>query len=572
IPHASIECKDNTGRPKQQIHPLSLILLILWAIFTIGLLCLLEGAVAHGPGSAGEDNNFDPPWTFTTLPTILLTVFTQAHIPITAFHLARIAVSALQNPNTTPNSWAELFWLADQEWKGPVGIVKTALLSIRSRTRASFIYILFATTCAIALVTPVLLSQAYRVQQVLVTASHRIQLSAVMFMPISSMEGLITQAPMGLASWETGLSVTDMYNASLFTPKDQPRNTTLHPQDFFFGSDIGNASVTLPGFRLQGNCGALNVPNPIFLSDNLTIQMDIYQDYCSQLGCDASKIPYEANFTAGDDTKLTLFMCDSPGVDSLLSIETRESLSISETGIFFYQYDSTPSTISPVKMHGLIQCNSTLSAGTASLSGVDHTYTDFTPQNMTESISNPLFSFTESLFILRTHFVNTSLTTPFISAPVFRALGLGPHVHDTDTPPNPPSPLTISEGLWMGVSHHVASFANILKEPNRVFNASIPRNVALYTRNTPYAVAAYVMLILWLTLLALATAWSYRRTFSPSLNSYVAAELVHRERFLLEDVPIGAAGDNDRLKAPFKPLGLCSDMELAQELKRRSTT
>ncbi|KAL0563943.1 hypothetical protein V5O48_018114, partial [Marasmius crinis-equi] len=564
IPHASIECKDNTGRPKQQIHPLSLILLILWAIFTIGLLCLLEVAVAHGPGSAGEDNNFDPPWTFTTLPTILLTVFTQAHIPITAFHLARIAVSALQNPNTTPNSWAELFWLADQEWMGPVGIVKTTLLSIHSRTRASFIYILFATTCAIALVTPVLLSQAYQVQQVLVTASHEIQLSAVSFRPINFMEGLVSQAPVGLASWETGLSVTDMYNASLFTPKDQPRNTTLHPQDFFFGSDIGNASVILPGFRLQGNCGALNVPDPIFSSDNLTIQMDIFQEYCSQLGHDTSNITLGANFTASDDAKLTLFVCNRLAVESLPS---------SETGIFLYQYYSTPSAISPVKMHGLIQCNSTLSAGTANLSGVDHTYTHFiTQQNMTESISYPLYSFTGSLFILRNHFGTDPLTMPFISAPVFRALGLEPHLPDTDTLPNPPSPLTISEGLWMGVLHHVASFANILKEPNQVFNASIPRNVALYTRNTPYAVAAYVMLILWLTLLAVATAWSYRRTFSPSLNSYVAAELIHRERFLLEDVPVGAAGDNDRLKASFKPLGLCSDMELAQELKRRSTT
>ncbi|KAL0572127.1 hypothetical protein V5O48_009840 [Marasmius crinis-equi] len=556
IPLASAECKDDTGKPEQQIHPLSLILLILWAVFTVGLLCLLEVAVAHGPGSAEEANNFHPPWALITLPTILLTVFTQAHVPITAFHLARIAVSALQNPNTTPNSWAELFWMADQEWTGPVGIIKTTLISIRSRTRASCIYILFATTSTVALVIPVLLSQAYQVQQVLITASREIHPNTVLFGSITGLE-----APVGLASWETGFSVTDMYNTSLFTPMDQPRNTTVRPQDFFFASDIGNANVTLPGFRLHGDCRPLNVPNPIFSGDNLTVQMDIYQEYCSQLGHDASNITFGANFTAGDDAKLTLFMCDS--------LEGTESLSVLEMGIFLYQYYSTPSAISPVKTHGLIQCNSTLSAGTASLSGVDHTYTHFTQQNVT--IPYPLYDFAESLFTLPTNFG----TNPMMidnDALVFRALGFEPHPPYSDTLPNPPSPLTISEGLWSAISHNVGSLANFSKKPNRIFNASVPVNITIYTRNTPYAVAAHVMLILWLTLLAVATVGSYRRTFSPSLNSYVAAGLIHRERFLLEDVPIGAAGDNDRLKTPFKPMGLCSEMELEQELKRCRTT
>ncbi|KAL0565882.1 hypothetical protein V5O48_016136 [Marasmius crinis-equi] len=127
VPHASVEYKDNTGRPlKRELHPFSLILLAFWSAFTVGLLWLLQRAVTHGPRSARENDNFHPSLTLITLPTILLTVFTQAHVPVTAYHLARIAVSALQNPNTTPNSWAELFWLADQEWTVP-GCVEPAV-------------------------------------------------------------------------------------------------------------------------------------------------------------------------------------------------------------------------------------------------------------------------------------------------------------------------------------------------------------------------------------------------------------------------------------------------------------
>ncbi|KAL0572123.1 hypothetical protein V5O48_009836 [Marasmius crinis-equi] len=537
IPHTS---KDGTGRIKQRLHPLSLILLILWAVFIVSLLCLLEVAVTHGPESAEEDNNFRPPWALITLPTILLTVFTQAHVPVTAFHLARIAVSALQNPNTTPNSWAELLWMADQEWTGPVGIVKTTFISIRSHTRASFTYILFATACAVALVTPVLLSQAYQVQQVLVTAGREIQLSAFSFRGMFG-NASASQLSVVLASWETGFSVTDMYNTSLFIPKGQPWDTALHPRDFFFASDIGNASVILPGLHFQGECAPLNVRDPIFSSDNLTTQIEFFDKYCSdnlEHRDDNRYRKYQIfqNFTSfGNNLTLAAQITLGP---------SRQSVWSSDNAILLYSYARSASP-SSIKIHGLIQCNSTLSAGTASVSGVDRTYTNFTRRNVLD------------------------YTMDYSNAPIFRTLGFD----SGDTTlhlPDPPSPMTISEGLWNGAAHYVASAATLYQEDQR-FNATIPRNVALYTRNMPYAVAAYVMLTLWLALLAGATAWGYRRTFSPSLNSYVAAELIYRERFLLEDVPIGAAGDNDRLKAPFKPVGLCSEMELELELKRRRT-
>ncbi|KAL0565881.1 hypothetical protein V5O48_016135 [Marasmius crinis-equi] len=571
IPRTTGECKDDTGKPKRELHPFSLILLSLWGAFIVGLLSLLHVAVTHGPRSARDDDDFDPSWTLITLPTILLTVFTQAHVPVTAFHLARIAVSALQNPNTTPNSWAELFWMADQEWTGPVGIVKTTFLSIRSRTRASLTYILFATTCAVALVTPVLLAQAFRVQQVLITQSHEIQLNAISFLDVSNSfagNSLGVDGGIGVASWETGLSVSDAYNASLFLPKTQTQNSL---PEHFFTSEIGNATAILPGLRLQGQCVPLDTPSLdlIVHGESLTTQLDSFAKYCrSRSFSNPLRMSLQDPSWALFNTNLTLAVC-SRHING--SHWLGSHWLASDTDILFYHYTRSLSGIFDIETgDGLIQCNSMLSGGTASASGVDRTFTNFTPvTEVTKSrveprilFSNPLLKFLASC--------NSTTNDPGIGNPMkLRALGF--QLYDPDNH-LPVSSLTISESLWSGVEHYVASTANLWKKPNQVFKASVPRNVALYTRNPLYTVSAHVMLALWATLLAVATAWSYRRTFSASLNSYVASELINREKFLLEDVPIGEAGDNDRLKAPFKPVGLCSETELEQELKRRRST
>ncbi|KAL0576993.1 hypothetical protein V5O48_005003 [Marasmius crinis-equi] len=587
IPHTFAQHKDGTGGPKQKLHPFSLILLILWGAFIVGLLCLLEVAVIHGPGSAQGNDSFHPSWALITLPTILLTVFTQAHVPITAFHLARIAVSALQNPNTTPNSWAELFWMADQEWTGPVGIIKTTYLSIHSRTRASFTYILFATTCAIALVTPVLLSQAYQLRQVLITRSHEIQLRAVStFGNSTSSQNSAMQQTVALGSWETGLSVFDIYNTSLFIPKrGGPWSTTFPSQNVFYASDVGNATATLPGVVLSGNCTPFNDDpysklNPIAQSNNLTTQLNLFNEYCRSHNYEnVLKISVQEWYYFM--TNFTLAMCDRQNADGDSSIMLGGGSSLQSEGIVLYHYTQPiPIPHQPVEassnaktVHGIIQCNSTQTIGNASISGLDHTYTDFISTDKSSEFiihANPFAIFIDSLFSFVADPDSKYDNDSSAQLPLLRVLGF--HQQDFNNTFPYPSILNISESLWSGIEHKAASTVNLWKEPNQVFNATVPRNVALYTRNTPYIVAAYVMLSLWLAMLAGATAWSYRRTFSPSLNSYVAAKLIDRERSLLEDVPIGEARDNERLRAPFKPLGLCSEKELEQELKHSSTT
>lgn len=93
--------QPQTTRPPQppSIHPFTLFLLVIWVVFVAALMWLLERAVTLGPKDP------TPPWTLTVLPDLLLTVFAQGHSVITAMHLSRIAVSALQYSSSAPNTW-----------------------------------------------------------------------------------------------------------------------------------------------------------------------------------------------------------------------------------------------------------------------------------------------------------------------------------------------------------------------------------------------------------------------------------------------------------------------------------
>ncbi|KAJ6553838.1 hypothetical protein B0H10DRAFT_1240223 [Mycena sp. CBHHK59/15] len=140
-----------TRQSRLGYYPASLVLLAIWIVFVAVLLWLLESAVAHGPRS------LTPLWTYTTLPSLLLTVFAQGHGAVTAMHLARVSVSALHSRRTAPNTWAEVFWMSDRMWQGPVGLLSTVFAASRLRVRTSGHFVLCAVTCLVALVTPIVL-------------------------------------------------------------------------------------------------------------------------------------------------------------------------------------------------------------------------------------------------------------------------------------------------------------------------------------------------------------------------------------------------------------------------------
>ncbi|KAF7325400.1 hypothetical protein MVEN_02629400 [Mycena venus] len=227
-------------------YPASLCVLVVWIVFVILLLWLLESAVRHGPQSLSQ------PWAYTTLPGLLITVFAQGHGAITAMHLSRVSVSALHSARTSPSTWAEVFWISDRAWQGPVGMLSTFLAASRLRVRTSTHFILCAVTCLTALVTPIILSRAYPIRTITVDEDTTITPFALSTERMGALDAY-GEIATGSGAWTTALSVSETYNSSVYLPPGASRNDD--PLDFFFGGNVQGKTARLPGLRLSGHAG-----------------------------------------------------------------------------------------------------------------------------------------------------------------------------------------------------------------------------------------------------------------------------------------------------------------------------
>ncbi|KAL0570440.1 hypothetical protein V5O48_011517 [Marasmius crinis-equi] len=524
-----------------KLYPFSLILVGLWAAFIVLLVWWMETVVRRGPGMVGPDNH-TLPWNMATLPGILLTVFSQAHVPITGIHLARAAVSALQYPGSSPNSWLELFWLADQEWLGPVGIIKATWKSIRSRSRASVTFILFATTSAVALITPVLMAQAYAKNNVDLRFGYNNLMIAdvISFTRLRFVDGSV-QRTMGLLSWlidSVPAITTDL--SIIYHPAD----AGFFSGELFITGSTSNGMIVpnLPGLFLNMSC------SPVSSSDLDTSDLNMsWPSFCqSHIPQFSGLIPGQG-LTGGakDFDEFSLYLCNNQTGTTFPFID-RDQTQSRNVGYLYYTYTSFRDN-NTRNTSGLIQCDSTLTTGIATVDGNTrnwHTYTNFSPQQFLDTGGTATVPLLDPLFATFNSFVAWPTADP--RASVFEGIDLGPSVV-------PASDFAdhVSERVRSNLQNGALTFTTALARlcrTSELHPVQLSASYALYTRNKTYATCAYLSLVAWAVLIGVITLRSWRRTFSSSLNSYVAAELVFRERHLLEGVSIGEADDNEALR------------------------
>lgn len=146
-------------------HLLSTVIVVAWGIFIVGTITVHELAHRLTWNPSRILTGAAIPWAFRPgpgLPSILRTVFTQAHGPITAMHLARLSLGALEVSWASPKTWMEVFLLADRRWSGPVGLAQTGwVMATRRRLRVSVGFTLFAVISVATLATPVVMTRAY---------------------------------------------------------------------------------------------------------------------------------------------------------------------------------------------------------------------------------------------------------------------------------------------------------------------------------------------------------------------------------------------------------------------------
>ena len=537
---------------KLALYPFSLIALGVWIVHIIATIIILDMAAAAAPRSVHQ------PWEFSVLPGLMLTLFAQAHATITAMHLARIGVSALQSTSTSPRSWAELFWLADRSWQGPVGIITTGLAMRKMKVQISHMFVMFALTCMVALVTPVILSRAYPVGVVIVSQKASITPSTISSYGLESVD-ISTLTGIGSGSWATGLSVLDLYNTSTYVPQGQPQSNA---SDIFFAGDLQGANATLPGLRLQGACQPYTSDPAMSVKENNTSLSTFCTDSLSSIGDHHYNLP----FLECSTLSVSYGYCtDAPFFDN----NTHKTVSKSNAYIFFNTTNVTDSA------EGMVKCQSKLSLGTAFLSGSQGTYHSFQESPIyNESLAfagdillYPLNSVLDVLVNGAIPFGSLSTTAlqpiselQFAAAllelqcTTVRQLG-----YKTFIDPNSPWDFNytqptlddLANNIWLGVTHMTAVTGLLSWTSDTVYSANVYQTTSGRTRSPNFVGGAIVLVSMWLAALVYATARSYRTTFSDSLNSYEAGRLLTHEVDLVEGHLHGQLSDNTRLSAPF---------------------
>jgi hypothetical protein len=461
------------------------------------------------------------------LPSILLTFFAQGHTAVTALHLGRLAISALQDSATAPRTWAELFWLADGNWQSPLGVVVMLMDRRILRMRISSTIILFILTVALALPLPIMVSRAYpldviQAYQDVISTNQTTVITLNMNKP--SHLNVDSQMAVGRGARVTNLDAQDVYSSRIYM-----NESTETSQDMFYSGDLRFNNATLPGVLVRGDCHSIEL-SPDLKQANSSQRAKAFTSWCSSRGLDQK--PQSFNLT-GNDGKLASRVRWCTAFNATKEPDWMNQVNHTTTVVAWF--DNTDQKAAD----GVVNCTSTFTTGQAFLVGVNTTKTYHAVKPL------PLW--------------NTSLSSngstlfyPPLYASFFD-LSHNMKASDIDLPMGSGYD-AISDQLWRSTAHMAAAIS-LLSSTKGSIKTQVVRTVAGRTRDVPQLIAAGVLLLLWLFMMVFLTFRMFRRTFGSALNSYAAARLVADMPELMQGHSAGELAENERLGTRFARVG-----------------
>lgn len=524
------------------IYPFTFFLIIIWATFTGGLIWLLEYAVSRSTIDA------DQPWWITDLPTILLTVFAQGHGALTAMYLARLAISALQHPKTAPNSWAELFWLADRNWQGPFGLTATLLGQARLRNVSlSSTFVLFTITCFFALPTPIALSKTYQVRTVTVNARNIITTNAIVPETLTTFNHF-SQRSAGAGAWGMGMPVAQVYNATTYVPVKFADDRDGVLDEVIFAGQLGDKDANMTAIRMAGDCQVIQPDS----SDLPTYEEGDWFKWCQRRDPEMKSWD-ESELTNAWNVNLTVYWCTSNNLtDPYWTLDPE--LATAHALVWVNSTDTDNS------QYGFIECNSTFEIGSADLRGLGGIFRSFkahTPYNASAiatgtSFRHPMTAALSELTLLWSKSeISTERGISLLKMYGFEAnFDMFKGTHWTM-----PSLDGFALNIWGGALHMGASVGALARRAGQRVEAVEHREHSGRQRATYWGFVTVGLLAGWAGMLAICTVRMFRPTFGSSLDSYAAARLLVDVPFLVDEHCCGELEVNGNLRAGFKRVG-----------------
>ncbi|KAF7973648.1 hypothetical protein HWV62_14730 [Athelia sp. TMB] len=533
--------QSNSGQPSRhhsegdprliKSYATNLIIICLWVLVAAAVVGLLEGTAHHARDVVKQ------PWYYDWLPTIALTLFAQAHGPITAAFDTRIAVSTLSTP-WAPKTWAELFYTADGKWGSPLGML-TSLWS--ASFRLSLVFYLFILHTILAIVAPLLLSRAYPFQTISVVQNKSVLLNTF-YPPSMSEVEFDLQIAIGSGALATGLSILNIYNSSAYVPVASSRNSM--PSEMFFAGDSQQTDTVLDGLHIQGSCERVQG-----LSD--PISEDTFVTMCNTLVVPVNDDgPIWQGFVnqVADSTNLTIGACSSKPPFNTNWMDNSTS-SFATGYMWILGSNSTTSNVSGVAM-----CNASFTTARAQVYGREGTFDALEPTAVYNGSlatgANPLaHPLTAALVGLQNPPLSYPDNKPYLSSiAVFRMFGYSSGV-GTDNYNQPTIDEMIGQ-IWAGALFMTSSIA-IVSQKELAHDAVAHALVSGRVRQTVWADAACAVLALWFLLLVFLAVGLFRPAVGDGMSAYVAGRLLAEHPELVRGKEYGTLGDNENMQRAF---------------------
>jgi len=318
--------------------------------------------------------------------------------------------------------------------------------------------------------------------------------------------------------------------------------------DFFFAGSVEGKTARLPGLRLSGQC---------VLIQTTVSGFDDFPAYCE------AQIP-NLPFASGPLTlapaavSFTMNACCNATWAEVFPLNATVATNVGYIYVQSNNHSNVATNVPGTTVSGVIRCDTSFSTGTAILSGTAGTYSNFTEEPLYhqttggDALLDPLFA----LFYYLGHGNTAHLfADESTQAGVIRALGF---VGITDNNQTQlyiqPSAEDMATGFWRGVSYSVAGLGLLSRSNDTSYAATQSGQTAVYVRERDFAAGAYALLAIWLLLLVVITARSFRPTFGGSFDSYITAKLVLDKPGLVESSS-GDLAANENLREPFARVG-----------------
>jgi len=176
-------------------------------------------------------------------------------------HIARIAVGALDAPWASPDTWMEVFWLADRRWAGPQGFLM--MFGAQRRLRGSWIMTLFCVLSCLALLTPGFLSLAYGTT--FDDVERQVTVSGVSVVDVNLLghrSNKNLQNDAGKHIWSRGVAPAVQFPDNIYAEHYVSTSTT--GGSWLITGSANKTRMFLVGVRVAGGCEYLPESNSTF--------------------------------------------------------------------------------------------------------------------------------------------------------------------------------------------------------------------------------------------------------------------------------------------------------------------